>query len=78
MRVNTETCTLSVAGTEVAKASVDDYMLKLEWCDGQWEQWQELQSSKDLADLKGGAQEKLNNARNASSAAGKGKGKTFE
>jgi hypothetical protein len=78
VRVNTDTCTLSVCGTQVAKASVVDYMLKLEWCDGQWEQWQDLQSSGDLADLKGGAQEKLNKAKNAASVAGKGKGKTFE
>ena len=67
---------LSVAGNEVLKVTVKDFVLTLVWSDGQWEQWGDLQKSAELATLKNNNQEKLDRAKaNVSSAAYKGKGK---
>ena len=78
IRVNKDTRTLSVANQDIVKATVVDFVLRLEWCDGQWEQWQDLQSSPDLSSVTVAAQGKLDKAKNAASGAAKGKGKSFE
>ena len=46
------------------------------WCDdGEWEQWEDLQSAPELVTLKENAKEKLDRAKSASSEDSKGKGK---
>ena len=74
--VDTNVNELSVAGTTVLKAVVENYELKLSWLDGEWETWEDLQSAKAFVDLKDSAQEKLNLAKAASKDA-KGKGKSL-
>ena len=66
---------LKVAGKEIVKATVVNYMLELSWCDGEWQQWQEMQTSPELVTLKGAVQEKLDKAKLAASGDSKGKGK---
>jgi hypothetical protein len=68
----TSTPTLSVAGTVIVKAVVADLKLQLQWCDGEWETWEELQSAEELQNIKTTAQEKLDQAKDRTS---KGKGK---
>ena len=72
IKVSTETHTLTVAGMMIAKATVKDYQLKLEWSDGEWESWEALQQSGELAELKKVNQDKLHKAKDF--VAGKGKG----
>ena len=52
IRIDVDKSSLSVAGTEIVKASVKDYQLHLQWCDGDWESWDALQTSADLSDVK--------------------------
>ena len=56
-------CVLSVAGTEVLKAKVENYELKLTWCNGEWECWEDLQTAQELVALKSKAQETLDRAK---------------
>ena len=74
VKVDTDKQILSIADVNILKVSVKDYSLNLEWYDGSWEQWQELQTAPELATLKSTTQSKLDKAKAASSAAnGKGK-----
>ena len=65
--------TLSVVGKLIVKASVQDFKLNLEWCDGDWESWDELQSSSDFTSVKDDAQRRLDQAKVYASSKGKGK-----
>ena len=78
IKIDTNTATLSVAGTSILKASVTDYVLTLSWCDGQWEHWSELQVSPELRELKHNSQEKLERAKASVPSNSKGKGKSPE
>jgi hypothetical protein len=64
----------SVAGREIVKVTVKDSAMQLEWCDGQWESWRDLQDSTELATIRASAQSKLDKAKAFSSNKGKGKG----
>ena len=55
--------------------NLEDYALQLQWCDGKWESWEELQSSSELEGLRKSAQEKLDRAKTGGVGGGKGKGK---
>ena len=72
VHVDTEMGILKVAGQEVVKAEVKDFILKVNWCSGEWEQWEDLQGAPELAELKNTAQGKLDRAKTFS-AGGKGK-----
>ena len=73
MQVDTTAHSLSVAGAEILKTTVEDGKLKLMWADGEWEQWQELQSWEGgVNDIVKSQQEKLDQSK-ASASAGKGK-----
>ena len=52
VRVDTDTKCLCVAGTLLVKATVENFALKLQWCDGKWEQWQALQGSAEHEKIK--------------------------
>ena len=51
-----------------------DFALVLEWNDGEWEKWESLQSSEELASVKNIAQVKLDRAKEMNAFKGKGKG----
>ena len=65
--------TLSVAGKIIVKAVVQDYKLVLQWTDGEWESWQDLQSSQELSTIKEEVQGKLTAAKEMGLTKGKGK-----
>ena len=66
---------LKVAGTEVLETMVEDHVLKMKWCNGGWENWEDLQSAQELMNIKNDAQKKLDQAKaGASTDKGKGKG----
>ena len=65
--------TLSVAGKVIVKAVVQDFKLVLQWTDGDWESWQELQSSQELGTIKEEVQGRLTAAKETGLAKGKGK-----
>ena len=44
VRVDTDTNILKIMNKEVAKSEVNDFVLKLTWCDGEWAEWEELQN----------------------------------
>ena len=66
---------IKFAGKEIAKVSVKDFVLTLEWADGEWETWGDLISSSEFATVKSDAQAKLEKAKEWATSA-KGKGKT--
>jgi hypothetical protein len=76
--VNTDSKALSVAGKEIVKVSVQDRQLVLQWCDSEWQQWEELQTATELTKIKDDAQTKLNHAKELAAGSTKGKGKSFE
>ena len=69
--VDKEKRILSVEGKEVMKTSVEDFVLKIEWCDGKWEEWSALQSAPEFLTMKTNAQDKLDKVKGYK---GKGKG----
>ena len=69
---STDKLTLSVAGTEILQAKVVNGEPKLAWCDGEWETWEELQSTAELTKIRKDAQDKLDRSK---SFFDKGKGK---
>ena len=73
--VNTDKLNLSVAGTEILQAKVVNGELKLAWCDGEWETWEELQSAAELTKIRKDAQDKLDRSK---SFFDKGKGKSSQ
>lgn len=75
VKVDTDTCTLKVLGKEILKAKVTDFTLQLQWCDGDWEPWEEFQSASEFYALQKKAQENLDRATSFASIGGKGKGK---
>jgi len=77
VRVDTDTNTLKIMNKEVAKAEVNDFVLKLTWCDGEWAEWEELQNSEDYVKIQAVAKERLEKAKSSGSGDGKGKGKSF-
>jgi hypothetical protein len=78
VKVGTDTLSLSVGGLQVVKVAVTDFALKIEWCDGEWEQWELLQKSEELKSIKDKTEERLKRAKEFASAQGstKGKGKS--
>ena len=50
-------------------------MLKLEWCSGEWERWEDLQSAEEFTAVKSKTQDVLNRAKGYASEDAKGKGK---
>ena len=46
--VDVDSNTLSVAGIQVLKTEVNDATVKIVWCDGKWEKWEELQTAEEL------------------------------
>ena len=64
---------LKVGGKEVLTAAVQEFKLDLQW-ESTWAQWEALQGSAEYVQIKEGANEKLEKAREYSSK-GKGKGK---
>ena len=75
IHVDREARTLSVSGTRVLEVAVEDHILKMKWCDGEWEKWEDLQSAQELATIKKDTQEKLDRAKSSTSTGSKGKGK---
>ena len=54
---------LKGAGVEIVRVTIESYDLKLIWCDGEWEKWEDLQQATELSTLKKNAQEKLDRAK---------------
>ena len=75
IKIDAVSGSLSVAGKEVLKVTVQDYVLNLAWSDGQWEEWGDLQKSSELTKLKDSGQEKLDRAKANASVTFKGAGK---
>lgn len=65
---------LSVAGREIVAIKVDNFSLRFEWCDGEWQTWSELHESNEMAEIKGKAEARLEQAKARASNKGKGKG----
>ena len=55
----------------------ENFVLQLQWMDGEWEQWEELQTNDAFKTLRDNAQQKLDRAKNAGSK-GNAKGKASE
>ena len=64
--------TVKVEKEEVMKTMDDHFVLKIQWCDGKWEEWGDLQSSSEFSSLKANAQKKLDRVKGFM---GKGKAK---
>ena len=75
IRIDKELSTLKVAGTEVIQTAVENHSLKIKWCDGEWENWQELRDKPELTTIQQSAQAKLDRAKAGGSSDDKGKGK---
>jgi hypothetical protein len=71
--VDREARTLSVAGTKVLEVVIEENALKMKWCNGEWESWEDLQAAEELAAIRQKAQDTLNRAK-GSIDKGKGKG----
>ena len=71
---DTERLTMKVAGKEVVQVDVKDLQLQVKWCDGEWETWDALQLSAELAQIKSECQGKLDKAKSYCQFKGKGKG----
>eukprot|EP00435_Cladocopium_sp_Y103_P044086 s179_g12.t1 len=65
---------LTVAGREIVRLKVDNFSMIFEWCDGEWEKWNELHESTELADIKSKAGDRLQKAKDRVNSKGKGKG----
>ena len=65
---------LSVAGREIVKVSVQNFAMKFMWCDGEWQAWEELHKSTEMADISNQAHMRLEKAKARASNKGKGKG----
>ena len=65
---------LTVAGREIVKVHVQNFALKFTWCDGEWQAWEELQGSTELADITSRAEARLGKAKARASHKGKGRG----
>ena len=76
VKVDTNTCVLKIMDKEILAAKVENFNLKLEWCDGEWESWEELQTSTEFDTLCKDAQGKLTRAKQWATDGGKGKGRT--
>lgn len=66
VQVDMNNSTLKVAGKEIAKVTVDSYNLQVQWMDGEWEKWEELQSSEEMATIQKAAKERLDKAKSFS------------
>ena len=64
---------MQIEGTEVARAAVKEFKLELQWSNGEWEQWGELQGAPEYNKIKEVSQAKLNSAKMYRNK-GKGKG----
>ena len=65
---------LTVAGREIVKVYVQNFSLSFDWCDGEWQTWEALQQSTELADITTKALARLEKAKARASNKGKGKG----
>ena len=66
---------MSVEGKSILKAKVENFTLSLQWLDGEWQQWQELQDDNDVKTMQAETQQRLDRAKGAASdSKGKGKG----
>ena len=65
---------LAVGGREIVKVRVQDFSLKFEWCDGEWQTWEELQESPEMTDIANKAHTRLEKAKAKAFNKGKGKG----
>ena len=70
VRVDTDTCTLKIDGQEILQTAVENMTLKMSWCNGEWETWEDFKSM--ATTIQQSQQAKLDKAKNASSG-GKGK-----
>ena len=59
----------------ILKTKVSDFSLHLQWCDGAWESWEDLQSCEELKAIQEKAQQSLDRAKSFASGGGKGQGK---
>ena len=53
---------------------MQDFSLKFEWCDGEWQTWEELQESPEMTDIANKAHTRLEKAKAKAFNKGKGKG----
>ena len=65
---------LTVAGREIVKVYVQNFSLSFDWCDGEWQTWDALQQSTELAEIASKALTRLEKAKARASNKGKGKG----
>ena len=75
VKYDAEAGTLNVAQKEILKVTVMDYKLTLQWTDGEWEAWDDLQTSSELTLIKKEVQDKLSFAKEIGLCKGKGKSK---
>ena len=77
VKIDTDTCCLKVGGKEILKTRVENFVLQVQWMDGEWEHREELQTNDAFKTLRDSAQQKLDRAKDAGSK-GKAKGKSSE
>lgn len=65
---------LTVAGREIVRVKVENFSMVFHWCDGEWQKWNDLQESTELAEIKNKAQDRLQKAKDRVNSKGKGKG----
>ena len=64
-----------MAGTEVMRTSVDNYVLKIQWCDGDLGEWSDLQLAPEFLTMTSTAQQRLDKVKGfKGESKGKGKG----
>ena len=74
IKYDIHTCILTVAGREIFKVYVQNFSLSFDWCDGEWQTWDALQQSTELAEITSKALTRLEKAKARASNKGKGKG----
>ena len=73
IKVDTDQATVEIQGKPIVHISVVNYELQVEWCDGEWERWEDLQNASDLTSIKSKAHDQLSKAKDLASNKGKGK-----
>jgi len=76
IKIDTDIGIMKWGQKEILKVKVINSMLVLDWLDKDWGSWSELQSSKELAELRDAANQKLSNSKDAQKK-GVGKGKSL-
>ena len=64
---------LTVAGREIVRVKVENFSMVFQWCDGEWQKWNDLHESNEFVEVKNEAQGRLQKAKDRVNSKGKAK-----